>query len=81
MLILRFAGVRLDQSISSGRTGCENAADIECSDRSWVFGIGWTLCIIALLIIIIAALSELANQIDYGLWSVSYAIRSIQHYI
>ena len=41
-----------------------------CADKSWVYGLGWTLCSIALFIFIVVAFAELAYQIDYGMLNV-----------
>jgi hypothetical protein len=77
MIILRLGDIPFDKNTSSvakiicGDTNGMNGYPSEgCADRSWVYGLGWTLCLIAFLIFIVVACVELAYQIDYGIFNV-----------
>ena len=69
LIILRLGDIPLDENTNSAPS-CENN-DI-CPDRAWVFVFGWLLCLLALAIFFISAIVELARQIDYGIWNVSF---------
>ena len=68
LIILRLGDIPLDQNTNSASSCCENNDD--CPDRAWVFTFGWLLCLLALAILFISAIVELARQIDYGILNV-----------
>ena len=77
-MILRLGDVPLEQNTNSSVRSCGGTTDSEsvsltnCPDTIWVYAVGWTLCLVGLLVFLIAAFYELFGQIDYGLWNVRY---------
>ena len=78
MLILRLGDIPLDQNTDSGVRSCGGTIDsasvlmTNCPDTIWVYAVGWTMCLVGLLIFLISSFHELFGQIDYGLWNVRY---------
>ena len=79
MMILRFGDVPLTQNTNSNDMCCIGTVDNECDslnncpDSTWVYALGWALCLLGLLIFLIAAFEELLSQIDYGIWNVRFS--------
>ena len=79
MMILRFGDVSLTQNTNSNDICCASSVENECdslnncSDSTWVYALGWALCLVGLLIFLIAAFEELLSQIDYGLWNIRFS--------
>ena len=78
-MILRFGDVPLTQNTNSNDMCCIGTVDNECDslnncpDSTWVYALGWALCLLGLLIFLIAAFEELLSQIDYGIWNVRFS--------
>ena len=80
MLILRLGDIPFNQNSNTGEICCGDLSNNECmmtescSDTAWVYALGWALCLLALVVFVIAAIVELAYQIDYGIWNVRMAL-------